>query len=243
MFEIKKKILQLNFMRILIVDEHPITIDGYINSLSSSNFCKKNNPSFSKTNCYEKASLTIEQTLLFNETFDLAIIDYNVSKYETEKNQNASNLIRSLEEKMKDCKILIVTNHTEMMIIFEIAKKIKNHGFALKSDLNSKNLVTIVEQVLNNEEFKSEKVRAAIIKIWKNDILIDNVNRQIIFYLNKGYKSKDISTALNISQSNINKKIASLKKYFDSCDDKDLLKTITKLCYFKLLFLEFALQF
>ena len=230
-------------MRILIVDEHPITVDGYINILSSSSFYKKNNPVFTKTFTYQKALINIEQTLLFNENYDIAIIDYSETNQVLKSFQDANQLVRYLEDKMPNCKLLIVTNHTEIIKVFEIAKKIKNHAFAIKSDLNSKNLPLVIEQVLNNEEYKSEKVREAILTLWKNDILIDDTNRQILAYIIKGYKSKDICSILDVSQATINKKIASLKNYFDSKDEKELIQTINKLGFIKLFFLEFAMQF
>ena len=58
--------------------------------------------------------------------------------------------------------------------------------------------------------------------------MIEDHNRQILMYLSKGFKIKDLEQIINISASAIQKRIIKMKNVFEVTDDSNLVKEAIK---------------
>ena len=54
--------------------------------------------------------------------------------------------------------------------------------------------------------------------------MVDDINRQILFFLSKGYKMKEVEEMVFLSGSAVQKRIASMKKAFEVSNDGSLVK-------------------
>lgn len=54
--------------------------------------------------------------------------------------------------------------------------------------------------------------------------MFDDINRQILMYLSKGYKIKDLEKIISLSISPIQRRIAQMKDAFDVKEDSSLVK-------------------
>lgn len=214
-------------MNILLVDDHPITVDGFMNALLQVHFTKKKSVFTKAHNCKEGYQAILKNSKT-QKPFDLAIIDQGLPGYEEQSIRSGSDLAILIRKKMPDCKIIMITAHTEVIIIYEIAKKIRPDGLVIKNDITPDNLLKIVTEVLEGYQYQSPMVKSCINEILKKELMIEDFNRQILLYLSKGFKIKELEAVIFLTTSSIQKRIIRMKKAFDITDDAGLVKEAIK---------------
>jgi DNA-binding NarL/FixJ family response regulator len=214
-------------MKVLVVDDHPMTVEGYINALVSEPF-GTNQPVFTKAYNCEEAYFTLEQAVSKRESFAIAIIDKGLPSYEEKTILSGSDLATLIRQKMPNCKIIMITAHTEIIIIYDIVKKIRPEGLIIKNDITPEKLQQAVMEVLKGNQYQSPTVKNCINEIWKKELMIEDYNRQILLYLSKGFKIKELEGIICLTTSAIQKRIIRMKKAFDVTDDTGLVKEAIK---------------
>jgi DNA-binding NarL/FixJ family response regulator len=209
-------------MNVLIVDDHPMTVAGYTDSLSQKDFFEK---PFVFTKAYdcETAFAAIEKC-----SFELVIVDQGLPSYEQAGIFSGSDLAKFIRKKTPSCKVILITAHTEVIIVYDIVKKIQPDGLLIKNDITPENLPIAVKEILDGTNFKSPTVKKIIQEVWKKDLMFDDINRQILLYLSKGYKIKDLEKIVSLSISPIQRRIAQMKEVFDVKEDSSLVKEAFK---------------
>lgn len=210
-------------MNIFIVDDHPMTVDGYKNVICNSS------ETHSFTVAYDcKIAYTEIMNLKGRKHFDMAIIDKGIPEYTELKMHSGVDIAILLREVNPQCKIVMITAHTEFLVIYDIYKKIKPEGFISKGELTPSNLQAIIQVVQNNENYLSPLVKDCIKEIWKKDLMVDDYNRQILFYMSKGYKLKELEEVVFLATSTIQRRVIKMKQAFDVPDDSSLIKIAIK---------------
>lgn len=209
-------------MNVLIVDDHPMTVAGYTDSLSQKDFFEKPFV-FTKVYDCETAFAAIEKC-----SFELVIVDQGLPSYEQAGIFSGSDLAKFIRKKTPSCKVILITAHTEVIIVYDIVKKIQPDGLLIKNDITPENLPIAVKEILDGTNFKSPTVKKIIQEVWKKDLMFDDINRQILFYLSKGYKIKDLEKIVSLSISPIQRRIAQMKEVFDVKEDGSLVKEAFK---------------
>lgn len=215
-------------MNVLIVDDHPMIVDGYVNALQKEKSFKNAMIFYKSFDC-ETAYQIISRLKLSNANFDIAIIDFGLPSYEDMGLYDGSNLATLLQKNMPSCKIIMVTAHTEILKVYDINKRIRPDGLITKNDVSPENLVSITKLILDGTTYQSPTVKKCISEIWKKELMVEDYNRQILFYLSKGIKAKDLDKVITISYSAIQKRIIKMKKAFDVTDDSGLVNEAIKL--------------
>lgn len=214
-------------MNVLVVDDHPMTVEGYINALVGTPF-GVNQPVFTKAYNCEVACATLLKTISSKQSFDIAIIDKGLPSYEEKSILSGSDLAILIREMMPNCKIIMITAHTEVIIVYDIAKKVRPDGLIIKNDITPEKLQQAVEDILLGNQYQSPTVKSCINEIWKKELMIEDYNRQILLYLSKGFKIKELDEVIHLSTSAIQKRIIRMKKVFDVTDDSSLVKEAIK---------------
>lgn len=209
-------------MHILIIDDHPMVVDAIITCLTQ-NHVFPIAPTFVVANTCKEAFLIITDVDA-GTSFDLAIIDQSIPPHEERSLLNGGHLALLIKEKCSNCKIIMMTGHTEIIIIYDLLKKVEPHGFIIKSDINTEGLCFGVLQVVNGIKFHSVTVKNIIQEIWKKELMIDDINRQILLYLYKGYKIKELKSIVGLSVSSIKRRIAQMRDVFNASEDDSLVK-------------------
>lgn len=205
-------------MNVLVVDDHPMTVAGYVDSLSHNTLFHEEFFFTKAYNC-ETAYKVIEKNI-----FELVILDQGLPSYEPAGLFSGSDLALIIRKKMPNCKIIIITAHSEVIIVYDIVKKIDPNGLLIKNDITPENLPLAVKDVLKGNNFKSATVKRIIQEVWKKDLMVDDINRQILMYLSKGYKIKDLEKIISLSISPIQRRIAQMKDAFEVKEDSSLVK-------------------
>ena len=214
-------------MNIFIVEDHPMTVEGYVNALLAAPFglCK---PVFTKAHNCEEAYNTLSRTTSTQQVFDIAIVDKGLPGYELKSILSGSDLAILIRKNMPNCKIIMITAHTEVIIVYDIAKKIRPEGLIIKNDITPEKLQQAVMEIMQGNQYQSPMVKSCINEIWKKELMIEDSNRQILLYLSKGFKIKELEEILCLTTSAIQKRIIRMKKAFEVTDDTSLLKEAIK---------------
>jgi DNA-binding NarL/FixJ family response regulator len=209
-------------MNILIIDDHPIVVDAYINCLSQ-RYLFSEKPAFSVAHSCKEAFFLINQ-LSHMYKYDLAIIDQSLPEYKEKNLLCGGDLALLIKKKNSTCKIIIVTAHIEFVPIYDLLKKVDPHGFIIKSDVDFGSFSAGVKLVLEGSKFHSVTVVSTIKEIWKKDLMVDESNRQILLYLYKGYKISALPLIVGLSVSSIKRRIAQMKDAFNTSEESGLVR-------------------
>lgn len=206
-------------VKLLLVDDHPLTIGAYRQVIQEN--CKEGDYTCTVAQSAEEAYHAITNSVT---PFTAAIIDHGLPPYEEKEINSGLDVALLLRERMPGCRIMMITAHTEILIVYDIYKLAKPEGFILKSELTPQLLSQVLLSVLDGETYKSPLVANSIKEVWKKELMVDDVNRQILFYLSKGYKMKEVEDMVFLSSSAVQKRIASMKKVFEVSSDGSLVK-------------------
>lgn len=215
-------------MTILLVDDHPITVEGYLIALSKNKGVSEI-PLFETSGSCESAYQSINKAILAGMTYGLAIIDLDLPGCIDPPLASGKELALLLRKKMPSTKIIIITAHTELIIVYDIWRTIQPEGFVIKSDLTPEGLSKIVDDILKGISYKSPMVENCIRAIWKKELIVEDYNRQIIYYLSLGFRIKDLHEVIPISQGAIQKRIVKINSVFEVTDKDGLLKEVKRL--------------
>lgn len=214
-------------MNILIVDDHPMTTDLYENILLNS--FELISPLFitKALNCKD-AYEAFGNSKINGLNFDLALIDYSLPIYEA-KNILSGGDIANLIKRDSNCKIILITSQAQVLLVYDILKKIKPDGMVIKSDVTNENFMSIINTVLEGNQYQSKSVRECIREVWKNEILNDDYNREILIHLAKGYKINELHNFIPLAEITIKKRLTNIKKSLHIGNDNNLIREAIKM--------------
>ncbi|AXG73536.1 DNA-binding response regulator [Flavobacterium arcticum] len=207
-------------MNILISGNHPFTIDVFEKTLHE-NFIDLN---ISKTYCYKIAFKMISKNAM--DPYELVVFDLNTMINDDLNFTYIVEIIVLLKKRMSKCKIIVITSRTEILHVYEIVRKIKPTGLAVKTDVSLTELKYLFETVLKGSNYQSFHVKQCLNEIWDNQLMIEDYNRQILLLLSQGYRVGELSEVISLSKSAIQKRIYKLKKAFNTGDEQSLIREV-----------------
>ncbi|MGZ0016130.1 DNA-binding response regulator [Yeosuana sp. AK3] len=207
-------------IKILMIDDHPMIIEGYQNTLQ---FTKKENQILNidiANNC-DQAIDCMDKSVKSNNLYNVLFVDISLPPSKDGIMNSGEDLAIYARKMLPKAKIIILTMFDESYRIHNIIKTIKPEGFLIKSDLTSSELSSAFQAVLYNPPFYSGTVNSHLRKTNESDIVIDDKNRKILYLLSQGAKNKSLAAHLDISLSAIEKRKKQLKEIFLIDDGQD----------------------
>lgn len=214
-------------MKILVVDDHPLTVEGYVYSLTQNLKTGQELEFFRASDC-KSAYQQLKSALDGQVAFDLALVDYTLPEYAQQHLYNGADLVQLLKTQMPGCKNIILTAHAEVLLIYEIIKNVRPHALAIKNDITPVNLSDMVSQVLQGTYYLSPLVKQAHAEILKKELMFDDNNRLILSYLSKGYRLADLEQYIPLAEVTIRKRISKMKVTFGVPDTPSLIQEAFK---------------
>lgn len=144
----KKKI------QLLMVDDHPFILQAYKNTLNGFKkdeyeiVCTDANSGQTGYDAIEKSTFD----------FDVAFFDISIPAYPEKNIESGVDLAVLLRNKMPNCKIFLLTMHTEKLKFKYFFDTVKPQGLVVKNDLTFEELLYALEKVLNGGTYLSETV-------------------------------------------------------------------------------------
>ncbi|QZK91352.1 response regulator transcription factor [Flavobacterium sp. CHNK8] len=214
---------------LLLVDDHPITIDAYINILS-----RLENPTIPKhfTTAYscQDAYIKIMERYELQETLDVAFLDISLPPYEDKNIQNGIDLGNIIREYFPECKIILLTMHSEPILLHNAIQKINPEGFILKNDINAQSLMTAYQYIMLGQKFYSSTINDVLNQSIIKKLKFDVIDCEIITLLSRGIRTKDMTELLELSLSTIEKRKSNIKTQLliDKGTDKNIIEEARK---------------
>lgn len=195
--------------KVFMVDDHPAMIVGY-RTLIEISFPETDFTFHSATNC-EKAFNTIKDLKKEKETIDVALFDLSLPVYEKEKLFSGLDLGLFLKKEYPKAKIVIVTHLTESLVLRDVLQKLQPDAIICKTDMPNTIFETVFKAIFSGTTYLSETIQQSINFSLLEQLKIDQLDLQILFYLRKGFKTKDLPNYITLSLSAIEKRKANLK--------------------------------
>ena len=196
-------------INILVVDDHPMTTDAYINLIRLSSQDLQFN--FETASDCETAFKHIERHTKIGKTIDIAIIDIGLPPYKDEKITSGADIAKLVREKFEFCKVIILTMHHEALLLNDIFKSINPEGFLSKNDIDFVTFPKIFSSILKHNRYISKTIYEALVALFKQNISWDEYDSQIMLLLEKGIKTKELPKYIELSLSSIEKRKANIK--------------------------------
>lgn len=218
---------------ILLIDDHPITIDAYINILSmqeNSEAVIEFTTAYSCREAYKKITTTYNS----QKTFQVAFVDISLPPYDAKQIYCGIDLAILIRRHFPACKIILLTMHSESLIVKKAMEQINPDGFILKNDIDTKSLLTAYKSIIGGNTYYSPSICKIHNDNTLNKLNLDAIDCQILVLISKKIKTKDMPHYLDLSLSAIEKRKAAIKNKLleDKGSDKELIEQAKKIDLF-----------
>lgn len=218
-----------NSINILIIDDHPMTVDSYVSLLTSVN--KKNEIIFHTANDGQESFFLLKKLEITKSALDIAFIDINLPPYEEEKILSGVDVAKMVRNLFPKCKVIIISMHKEPVWVNRIFKGINPEGFISKNEINHKLFLDVFARILNKEYYFSPSVMEAQRFFIQKNIKWDEHDSKILQLISEGKKTINLPKYIPLSLSSIEKRKANIKKQlvFDTGSTKELIEIAKKI--------------
>ena len=209
---------------ILIVDDHPLTVEVHKGIISKA--LKEQKINYLTAVTAEKAFTIINKIKLKGENLKMALFDINLPPYKEQNIESGEDLAVITRELFPNCKIVIISMHNDPLWVNRIIKAINPEGFLAKSDEDAKSLAEICSKIEADFFFYSESIKKSNKIMIQQNINWDEHDTKILQYIAEGYKTAHLAKLIPLSLSAIEKRKANIKKQliFDIGSDKELIE-------------------
>ncbi len=206
---------------VLIIEDHPLIIEAYKRAFSqiSTNNKTLNFNIETATNC-DSAYLRINDAKV-NNNIDIVFLDIKLPPSKDGNIMSGEDLGAIIRKNLSKVKIIVATTFSDNYRLNAIFKNINPEGFLVKNDLNPKELVLAINTMLNNESYYCKTVLKLMRKHVSNDIIVDTIDRRLLFELSRGSKMTELPQIIPLSLAAIEKRKRRLKQVFGIGDKSD----------------------
>lgn len=207
-------------LNILMVDDHPMIIEGYQNTLLATKNEDQELAIDIASTC-DMANEMMLASIKHQNPYDILFVDIKLPPSKDGKITSGEDLAKIAREMLPDAKVIILTMFNESYRIHNILKTINPDGFLIKSDLTSNELAKAFQSILINPPYYSSTVNGFVRQSITSDIYVDDKNRRILHLLSQGIKTKNLAEHMNLSLSAVEKRKKHLKQLFKIEDGQD----------------------
>lgn len=215
-------------LKVLMIDDHPMIIEGYKNTLLGENQKEYQIKIDIASNCDDAYELIQKSSK--NTPYDMLFVDIKLPPSSDGMITSGEDLAKHAKELLPKAKVIILTMHREDHRIHNILKNINPSGFLIKSDLTSTELLLAFNNIVSGTPYYSATVNNHFRKMMTNNFSLDEKNLKILYHLSRGVKTKNLPNYVSLSLSAIEKRKNQIKEMFSiaKADDQKLLEEARK---------------
>jgi len=208
---------------ILLVDDHPLIIDAYTNSLG---LFQDKNPNYKinidSSNCCQS---TID--ILQDNTYDIIFLDVRLPPTADGKFKSGNDIAYYIQKTQLDTKIVMITGHYDSFTLGNILQNINPIGLLFKGDIDQEILNIALNAILNDVPFYTVTILKLLRKNISSKIILDKTDKLLLHEISKGKKTKELTKSVPLSVGGIEKRKRQLKDLFGTSnkDDEELVKS------------------
>ncbi len=217
-------------LNILIVDDHPMTVNGYVNVLSEEEF-EGYTLNFTKAlDCEQAYNYIVNNN--DGKSFDIAYLDLSLPPYPEKNIFSGLDLGVLLRNTIPDCIVIILTMHSEVTLVDRLIKEINPQGILCKSDIDIDEFLNAFKIIFSGDTYLSNKIVKSLREKVFDNYKLDNYDKQILMRLSEGIETKNIPNYVPLSLADIEKRKAQIKNLLlqgKPGDDEELVDAIKKM--------------
>ena len=195
-------------LKVLIVDDHPIIIEGYKSTLKS---CEHDLIVHTAV-CADTA---LQQVKKAEKIYDIIILDIKIPASADAKIISGEDLGVRFRQITPQSKLMILTMFNEKYRLQNILRSVNPDAFMIKSDVGATELCTAISSINSGIPFYSKTVRELFRKQMTQNVTLDENDRKILYYLSKGTKTKNLVDYIPLSLAAIEKRKRNIRKIFE----------------------------
>lgn len=213
-----------NEIRILVVDDHQLMIDGIVMALNAF-------PNYKLSSCNhcDAAFQKLREAHLTENTFDILFTDLSFENNpQGSRLDGGESLIKAVREAEIPVKIGVISGHTETNRVFHVIKNLEPDAYILKSSCNSQDLDFAIKKMLSGAKFYTHEIHEKIMNRNIIQIQMDEAAIQILKELPKQAKISNLEGRIKKSDGKymklraIENKLANLRIDLDANNNTDL---------------------
>lgn len=203
--------------RVLLVDDHPIIIESYRNSIKAFEY-QNEGCSF-----HVDSALGCDSALLLmmQNNYDIAFLDIRLPASADGKFQSGEDIAKFIQAKYEGTKIIIITGHYDSLLLGKLLQHLNPDGLLFKGDVGSQMVSNALTSVLSNFPFYSPTILTLLRKKISSDIILNKNDKLLLYELAKGTKTKDLTNFLPLSIGGIESRKRFLKSLFETKGEDD----------------------
>lgn len=126
---------------------------------------------------------------------------------------------------MPSARIIVLTSYFEPSLLNHINNTLRPDSFVVKNDIVFKDLITIVEKVIDHKNFFSNRIITLLKQQATNKGVLDDLDVKILHEISNGAKMKELVQLLPLGESSINKHRSHIKETFGdrTMSDRDMI--------------------
>lgn len=215
-----------NRYKALIIDDHPLISEAYKSAFHK---ITKEDETISfeidvAHDC-DAAYGFIQQYAKNAEIIDVVFLDISLPPSKDGKILSGEDLGLKINQLIPDSKIIVSTTFNDNYRVHSIFKNINPDGFLIKNDITPKELITAINALISGSPYYSKTVMKMLRNQVSSDMLLDDIDRKILYELSIGTKMKELPNIVLLSLNAIEKRKRHLKHVFDvkNIDDRELI--------------------
>jgi len=207
-------------VNVLIVDDHPFIIQGYKNVIKLFPNKDIEFTFFEAVDCKSGYEAVVNAEV----QYDIAFLDVSMPTYEEMNINTGEDIAKLLMKIMPECKIALLTMHSESLKVQSIIDEINPLGLVIKNDLGFESMILALTTILKGDIYYSDSVIKFLNNQQKEKVYVDVIDRQILLYLSKGINYDDIPLYITISSSSVKTRKENIKELLGikGCSDDEL---------------------
>lgn len=210
---------------VLIVDDEPLILHllrNVLNDISDSD--AGINFKITAVNNSDDALYEVRKAVN-SKPFDLVLLDISIPCSRDKTILSGEDLGIEIISFFPDVKIIVLTNQSDNFRLNNILKSLNPDGFIIKTDIDLPDLIGGIKTVLQDIPYYSKAILQLMRKHIVNDFTLDKIDRQLLYQISKGARTKELIEITRLSKSAIEFRKRNLKTVFgiDQGSDRKLI--------------------
>lgn len=207
-------------LKLLMVDDHPIILEGYKKILLD-NRSEQVRMKIDTANSCEEANSLLEASLNA-QLYDIIFLDIGLPPSRDGEFLSGEDIGRKIRKVSPASQLAVLTMFVQNLRLLTIFKGLKPEAFMVKSDVSSTEFLEAFDRMLQGKTYSSQTVQDLMRKQIVHDYDITKTDRDILLYLSRGLKSKEIPQFVPLSLASVEKRKKFMREVFEVEDIRDI---------------------
>ncbi len=208
-------------VKMLMVDDHSLILEGYKSKLQESFPGDELQFVIDIAQNCDEAYERINGSL-FSSSYDIVILDINLPPSKDRKILSGEDLGKVIRKKSPNTALIVLTMYSENIRLLNILKSLDPEAFLIKSDITPQEFLKAFNKVREGEVHYSKSIIDIMRRQLTQDFVLDEYDRNILFHLSEGVRTKDLVDIIPLSLAAIEKRKKILKEVLEVENKGDL---------------------